>query len=373
MTEPIIIAGTQIRCDHEGRFCINDLHRASGGHKRHQPSNWVSLQQTQALIGAIERKMAQEGGDCFIAPLVSRQGLGSFGVKSLVYAYAMWISPEFNLRVIEAYDALQMDKLRQREPNSIVLPDFNDPVAAARAWADKAEKVRALASLAKEQGEHLKAAIPALEFHAAVANSKDSVTIGQFAKLMGTGELRLFELLRREQILITGSARHNLPYQKHIDAERFRVIENAFEDEKGRVHLRFQTRITPKGQLWLQRRYFPNDSHALAQVPQLLQIESTALEPASQVPPALPVYSEPRTTTMDSLESDISGLREQRRKMQERPGKVSPEPIPAARAPLTGPVAAVRSVQASLPLGDEFTEPQPTPRSKEELLQRLRN
>jgi phage antirepressor YoqD-like protein len=369
MTEPIIIAGTQIRCDHEGRFCINDLHRASGGHKRHQPSNWVSLQQTQALIGAIERKMAQEGGDCFIAPLVSRQGLGSFGVKSLVYAYAMWISPEFNLRVIEAYDALQMDKLRQREPNSIVLPDFNDPVAAARAWADKAEKVRALASLAKEQGEHLKAAIPALEFHAAVANSKDSVTIGQFAKLMGTGELRLFELLRREQILITGSARHNLPYQKHIDAERFRVIENAFEDEKGRVHLRFQTRITPKGQLWLQRRYFPNDSHALAQVPQLLQIESTALEP-----PALPVYSEPRTTTMDSLESDISGLREQRRKMQERPGKVSPEPIPAARAPLTGPVlAAVRSVQASLPLGDEFTEPQPTPRSKEELLQRLRN
>src|SRR5690606_8873666 len=111
--------------DHEGRFCINDLHRASGGEKRHQPSNWLNLQQTKALIGAIERAAASESDEVMAAPLVSRQGLGSFGVKSLVYAYAMWVSPEFNLRVIEAYDALQMKRLQERNAVAPMLPDFN--------------------------------------------------------------------------------------------------------------------------------------------------------------------------------------------------------------------------------------------------------
>lgn len=311
MSGSIVIAGMQIRRDHEGRFCINDLHRASGGEKRHQPSNWLALQQTQALIGAIERAAAQEPGNEGVAPMVSRQGLGTFGAKSLVYAYAMWISPEFNLRVIEAYDELQMQRINNQNAMTPALPDFSDPVAAARAWADEAEKVQKLASLAQAQSEHLQAAMPAVEFHAAVQSSKDSVTIGQFAKLMSTGEVRFFELLRREKILITGGARHNLPFQQHIDTGRFRVNESTFTDDKGRVHLRFQTRITPKGQLWLQRRFFPQQVNAISPTPDMFALQLPHISEVQEAP-AAPARL-PAPTTLSQVEEEVARLRELRR------------------------------------------------------------
>lgn len=247
MNQPssINIVGVEIRQDHEGRFCVNDLHRAAGGEKRHQPSNWLAGRAAQEMAALLEERT---GVPC----IISRQKLGTFVSKELVYAYAMWVSAEFHLEVISAYDKY----IRNRQvPNA--LPDFSDPVAAARAWADEAERVRKLTQIATEQREHLQAALPALEFHKAVTQSADSLTVAQFSKLMGTGEIVLFRQLRHDKILITGGARNNLPYQNHLDLGRFEVVEKVIIDGRGERRLSCQTRITPKGQLWLQQKYFP--------------------------------------------------------------------------------------------------------------------
>ncbi|MFX8828935.1 KilA-N domain-containing protein, partial [Acinetobacter baumannii] len=50
----IIISGITIRRDANGRYCLNDLHKAAGEEGRHKPGNWLMLDQTKALVAEIE-------------------------------------------------------------------------------------------------------------------------------------------------------------------------------------------------------------------------------------------------------------------------------------------------------------------------------
>lgn len=102
-TKPIVIADVSINQDVEGRHSLNDLHKAAGGQRRHEPKNWLNNQQTQELIEVIVNT-----GMSVISPITSKRGCkgGTYVCKELVYAYATWVSAEFFLKVIRAYDAL---------------------------------------------------------------------------------------------------------------------------------------------------------------------------------------------------------------------------------------------------------------------------
>jgi len=101
-SQTLAISGIVIHQDSKKHYCLNDLHKASGGEQKHQPSNWIRNQQTIDLIEFLKSEESISG----IPPILTKQGLGTYVVKELVYAYAMWISPQFHLQVIRAYDAL---------------------------------------------------------------------------------------------------------------------------------------------------------------------------------------------------------------------------------------------------------------------------
>ncbi|RJN83880.1 KilA-N domain-containing protein [Acinetobacter baumannii] len=117
--KPLVIGDFTIRQDDEGRYCLNDLHKASGDDKKHFPAYFLRNQQTKDLITEIELSNVN-GSDSeryenlHIAVKVIKGGSdkqGTYVVKELVYAYAMWISPKFHLMVIRAYDSLVMEWL----------------------------------------------------------------------------------------------------------------------------------------------------------------------------------------------------------------------------------------------------------------------
>lgn len=130
----ITIAHISIRQDAKGRYCVNDLHRAAGGEKRHQPSDWLAIQQTKELASELEREIPGIPG------IVSKKGVGTFVAKELVYAYAMWINPAFHLRVIRTFDKAMTDvgdwrKLRHQAASSFKVA--NDILKLVRQEAGK--------------------------------------------------------------------------------------------------------------------------------------------------------------------------------------------------------------------------------------------
>ena len=99
----VVVAGIKVRQDSEGRFNLNDLHKASGGERKNQPGNWSRTDTATELASEI-----YQSSDMRIEPwnrVVGGRNSGTYVCKELVYAYAMWISPRFHLQVIRAYDA----------------------------------------------------------------------------------------------------------------------------------------------------------------------------------------------------------------------------------------------------------------------------
>lgn len=105
----IVISGNEVKQDEHGRFRLNDLHRASGGKQKHRPSNFLKTPSGSGLVAEIIKCSPQNT----LAPVetVNGRGGGTYVSKDVVYSYAMWISPEFQLNVIRKFDeAVQSEK-----------------------------------------------------------------------------------------------------------------------------------------------------------------------------------------------------------------------------------------------------------------------
>lgn len=112
---------------HNHLYSLNDLHKASGGEDKHQPSYFMRLDSTKALIEEISNEIKQSAEMQSAFEIINGgNNRGTYVCKELVYAYAMWISPAFNLKVIRAFDAVMNNQpLPPRYPDDISVPSNN--------------------------------------------------------------------------------------------------------------------------------------------------------------------------------------------------------------------------------------------------------
>lgn len=100
----LMIAGIEIHQDQDGRFSLNDFHKAAGGETKHQPAFFMKRPETVELVEEISNSAVEQS----YAPMSSKAGRygGTYVVKELVYSYAMWVSAKFHLYVIRTFESV---------------------------------------------------------------------------------------------------------------------------------------------------------------------------------------------------------------------------------------------------------------------------
>jgi len=101
------IAGVNVRQDSEGRFSLNDLHKAavSAGNatSSQRPANFLKSEPVQAFVAALNSDATQ------IASVNSVKGgknQGTYASELVAIRYAAWIDPSFEITVYKTFQSV---------------------------------------------------------------------------------------------------------------------------------------------------------------------------------------------------------------------------------------------------------------------------
>lgn len=230
MNRPLVIDGMRIRRDAAGRYCLNDLHRASGGAIKDQPALWRRLGQTEDLVTELilSNGNSTDPQSLPIATVEGRNG-GTYVVKELVYAYAMWISAAFHLRVIRAYDALVT------APPADPMAVLNDPAQLRALLGDYATRTLELQQQVAEQA-------PKVEALERLSTARGELALTDAAKALQVRRKDLISWMQEHAWIHKREGTNWKAYQRRIESGHLvhRVVERG-------DRLFDQVLVTPKG------------------------------------------------------------------------------------------------------------------------------
>jgi phage antirepressor YoqD-like protein len=156
---------------------------------------------------------------------------------------AMSYSYELQAKVFDAWVEAE-EKLAKPVT---VLPNFDDPIAAARAWIEAREAENTAKAQLAIATTAIVQAQPKVEFHDAVVAGDTVYSLNDAAKLLKTGRTKLFAYLRKHMYL----QHNNVPYQRVIEAGWLESAFNSYKLPDGRVAPP-TTYMTSKGLAYFQ-------------------------------------------------------------------------------------------------------------------------
>lgn len=97
-------------------------------------------------------------------------------------------------------------------------------------------------------------------FADSVASSKQSILIGDLAKLIcqnghSIGQKRLFQWMRDNGYLVRNGSSYNMPMQRYVEQGLFEVKESTINNPDGSVRLTRTTKVTGKGQIYFVNKF----------------------------------------------------------------------------------------------------------------------
>lgn len=234
-----LLVGDAVVSIQGGLYSLNDLHRASGGEAKHQPANFLRLDTTQALIDEIANEINRSSDvRSGVIHVINGNGGGTYVCKELVYAYAMWVSAAFNLRVIRAFDAgVSAPAVPQTLPEAL------------RLAADIEEQRLILAA-------KIEADAPKVAFAERHANADGQFSMRDAAKQIGIPERKFISLLLADGYVYRSQTSGRLiPYAATIKRGYMDVRAVVITRADGTEKALQQAVVLPKGLQHFQTKY----------------------------------------------------------------------------------------------------------------------
>ena len=157
---------------------------------------------------------------------------------------------QFKVGFIEQFN--QMETIVHQMPTqAVAVPQsFSE---ALRLAASQAEQI-------EQQQKQLEAQAPKVLFAQSVETAKDSILIGELAKLIcqngvETGERRLFAWMREHEYLCKFGERYNQPTQKAMEMGLFEIKKTTINKPSGETIVSNTTKVTGKGQIYFVNKF----------------------------------------------------------------------------------------------------------------------
>lgn len=210
-------------------------------------TTWIKRMLEYGFVDGVDFVVFKNGN-------LENTGFGGLGTPKQDYIISLDMAKEISMiqRSEKGKQARKYFIACERQLKNLTIDSYmiQDPVERAKRWIEEEQQRQLLAAQIEKNK-------PKVEFFDAVAGSKDSIEMGQVAKVLGIkglGRNKLFELLRENKVL----QRDNIPYQKYVDSGYFRVLEQKYTVPSGETKVNIKTMVFQKGVDYIRKLVQPS-------------------------------------------------------------------------------------------------------------------
>ena len=243
--------GTNVTFSHkDGVTMVNATEMAKKFDKR--PVDWLQNAQTEAFLEELSKVRKSTLAD-LVRVTKGGNSSGTWMHEDVALEFARWLSPAFAIWCNDRIKELLKFGITATETTiESIIADPDNGIRLLTALKEERQQRQIAESKAALLEEVTKAQAPKVAFADAVLSSPDSILIGELAKILcqrgyQTGEIRLYEQLRREGYLCSVGSDYNMPMQRYLEMGLFEVTKGTRSGNGGVMHTTRTTKVTPKG------------------------------------------------------------------------------------------------------------------------------
>ena len=233
MSQSLVFNGHAIRVEGE-MTCLTDMWQAGGAVDAQRPGDWRVLPSTKAFVGFLEETDAVKSGNESFRVVRDGGNVATFAHWQIALAYAKYLSPAFHAWCNTVV------RNHMEAPKPLALPSRTESLRLALEASERADRLEA----------EVKELAPKAEALDRLTDAKGLYGIDELAKMLSTGQNRMFQWLREKRILKSD----NTPYQEYA-TDHFHLKSTPYAKPDGSTHLSSRTYATAKGVAYVAKRF----------------------------------------------------------------------------------------------------------------------